>query len=43
MTFQGERFKMTTNGIKGTVPGRQFHRQTIKRYFNLITSFRGIE
>jgi hypothetical protein len=43
MSFQGERFEMAANGAKGAVPGRQYHRQTIKRYFNLITSFRGIE
>jgi hypothetical protein len=43
MSFQGERFEMAANGVKGAVPGRQSHRQTIKHYFNLITSFRGIE
>jgi hypothetical protein len=43
MSFQGERFEMTANGIKGAVPRRQSHRQTIEYYFNLITSFRGIE
>jgi hypothetical protein len=43
MSFQGERFEMAANGVKGAVPGRQSHRQTIKRHFNLITSFRDIE
>ena len=43
LSFQGERFEMAANGIQRAVPGRQSHRQTIKRYFNLITSFRGIK
>ena len=43
MTFQGERFEMAANGVKGTVPRRQSHRQTIKYYFNLIAAFKGIE
>ena len=43
MTFQGERFEMAANGVKGAVPRRQFHRQTIEDYFNLIAAFKGIE
>ena len=43
MVFQGERFEMAANGIQGAVPVRQFHGQTIKRYFQLITRFRSIE
>jgi hypothetical protein len=43
MTFQGKRFEMAANGIKGAVPGRQSHRQTIEYDFNLIAAFQGIE
>ncbi|MGA2786568.1 MAG: hypothetical protein ABSF60_03475 [Verrucomicrobiota bacterium] len=43
MAFQGECFEMAPNGVKGAVPGRQFHWQTIKYYINLITSFLAIE
>ena len=43
MSFQGERFEMAANGAKGTALGGQSYRQTIKRYFNLITNFRGIK
>jgi len=43
MSFQGERFEMAANGVKGAGPRRQSHRQTIKCYFNLITRIRGIE
>jgi hypothetical protein len=43
LSFQGECFKTAAKGIQRAIPGRQSHRQTIKRYFNFITSFRGIK
>jgi len=42
MSFQGQRFEMATNGVQGAVPGRQFHRQAIQRYFSLIAAFRAL-